>query len=245
MSHSATNWAIKVRGLKPAAKIVLWHLADYYNPEHGCFPSQERLADDCEMSRATVNRCLDKLEELGLVRREKRIDPISKQQKSTFYILNFNKTHVQDLHTETRVSNCDTGAKAVSQIDTDPCLILGKSRVSNCDTNPVIEPVIEPVRVNPASPADDLDKILYQRGKSVLGQKASGQITKLKGLVGTGKALELIDISSRKENPNEYIAAIIRNETPGRGGQTARTIQSAAEFADTILAQREATGIRY
>ncbi len=234
MSHQATNWAIKVRGLKPAAKIGLWHLADYYNPEHGCFPSQGRLADDCEMSRASINVQLKILEDVGVIKREKRIDPISKHQKTTFYVLNF---HV------TRVQNLDTAP--VSRIQTDPCPDLHETRVQNLDTNLVIEPVREPVRVNPASPADDLDKILYQRGKSVLGQKASGQITKLKGLVGTGKALELIDISSRKENPNEYIAAIIRNETPGRGGQTARTIQSAAEFADAIIAQREATGIRY
>ena len=96
-----------------------------------------------------------------------------------------------------------------------------------------------------ASPSEDLDKILYQRGKSVLGLKAAGQITKLKGSVGTGKALELIDISSRKENPNEYIAAVIRNEKLGGRSESAETIRSAAELADTILAERETTGIRY
>ena len=92
MSHDATNWAIKVKGLKPAAKIVLWHLADYYNPEHGCFPSQGRLADDCEMSRASVNVQLNTLELSGIIKREKRVDPVSKQQKTTFYILNFDVT---------------------------------------------------------------------------------------------------------------------------------------------------------
>ena len=67
MSHRATNWAIKQRGLKPATKIVLWHLADRHNPDIGCFPSQERLADECEMSRSTLNLHLKKLENLGVV----------------------------------------------------------------------------------------------------------------------------------------------------------------------------------
>ena len=39
MSHEATNWAIKQRGLKPTTKIVLWHLCDRFNPDYGCFPS--------------------------------------------------------------------------------------------------------------------------------------------------------------------------------------------------------------
>ena len=49
MSHAATNWAIQQRGLKPATKIVLWHLCDRHNPDFGCFPTQVRLAEDAEM----------------------------------------------------------------------------------------------------------------------------------------------------------------------------------------------------
>ena len=48
MSHAATNWAIQQRGLKPATKIVLWHLCDRHNPDFGCFPTQARLAEDYE-----------------------------------------------------------------------------------------------------------------------------------------------------------------------------------------------------
>mgnify|MGYP000131343268 FL=1 len=55
MSHEATNWAIKQRGLKPTTKIVLWHLCDRFNPDYGCFPSQDRLAHDCEISRSTAS----------------------------------------------------------------------------------------------------------------------------------------------------------------------------------------------
>jgi hypothetical protein len=89
MSHEATNWAIKQRGLKPTTKIVLWHLCDRFNPDYGCFPSQVRLAHDCEISRSTLNEHLRQLEATGLLRRVPRIDPVTKRQMPTRYILGF------------------------------------------------------------------------------------------------------------------------------------------------------------
>lgn len=70
MSHKATNWAIQQRGLKPATKLVLFYLADRHNPDHGCFPSHETLADDCEMSPRSILTHLDKLEDAGLILRQ-------------------------------------------------------------------------------------------------------------------------------------------------------------------------------
>jgi Helix-turn-helix domain len=89
MSHQGTNWAILQRGLKPTTKIVLWHLCDRYNPDYGCFPAQERLAYDCEISRSTLNLHLIRLEAAGLLRRVQRIDSVSKRQMSTRYVLGF------------------------------------------------------------------------------------------------------------------------------------------------------------
>jgi hypothetical protein len=89
MSHEATNWAIKQRGLKPTTKIVLWHLCDRFNPDYGCFPSQDRLAHDCEISRSTLNDHLGHLEAVGLLRRVPRLDPVTKRQLPTRYILGF------------------------------------------------------------------------------------------------------------------------------------------------------------
>lgn len=55
MSGLALIWAANVKGLKPAAKIVLIQLADFHTKETGqCNPSAQRLADECEMSRATL-----------------------------------------------------------------------------------------------------------------------------------------------------------------------------------------------
>jgi hypothetical protein len=89
MSHAATNWAIQQRGLKPTTKIVLWHLCDRFNPDYGCFPSQERLAHDCEIGRATLNRHLDVLEARGLIKRIRMIDHRTGQQRPTRYLLGF------------------------------------------------------------------------------------------------------------------------------------------------------------
>ena len=64
---------MKQVGLKPAAKIVLYWLADHHNGETGaCFPSLATLAKECEMDKATVVRHLNKLEKDGLIVRHER-----------------------------------------------------------------------------------------------------------------------------------------------------------------------------
>jgi len=71
----ALIWAANVKGLKPAAKIVLIQLADFHNKETGqCNPSAKRLADECEMGRATLFRHMTTLEQYGLVTRHARGD---------------------------------------------------------------------------------------------------------------------------------------------------------------------------
>lgn len=151
MSHNATNWAIRQKGLKPATKIVLWHLADCHNPAGGCFPSQKYLADECEMSRSTVNEHLDKLEKAGLIRRETQVDPRTKQQLPTQYHLALDGilfvTETQDVDDEetadaSAVSEIRTGS--VSGKTQKPCPENDHSRVRNPDTNLVREPVKEP-----------------------------------------------------------------------------------------------------
>jgi Helix-turn-helix domain len=96
MSHDATNWAIRQRGLKPATKLVLWYLCDRHNPDFGCFPRQDRLAAEAEMSVSSLNDHLRLLEEAGLIRRIKRSDPKTKQQMATLYILGFEARFIQE-----------------------------------------------------------------------------------------------------------------------------------------------------
>ncbi len=155
MSHQATNWAIRQKGLKPATKIVLWHLADRHNPDGGCFPMQRTLAADCEMSRSTLNLHLDKLEELGLIRRETGIDEKTKRQRPTryYFAFEFGETvseirtqavPVSENKTEPVSENRTQVVEAVSDFEQEPCPDFGVIRVLNPDTNSVSEPVKEP-----------------------------------------------------------------------------------------------------
>lgn len=148
MSHHATNWAIRQRGLKPATKLVLWHLCDRHNPDQGCFPSQDKLAHDCEMSRSSLNEHLKALEEKGLIRREQRINEATKRQQSTSYMFAFEDEFVcasKDEPTPHVDFPCpESGHGAVSGKQTEPCPENEQSRVQNPDTNLVREPVREP-----------------------------------------------------------------------------------------------------
>ncbi len=136
MSHRATNWAIQQRGLAPATKLVLWHLWDRHNPDYGCFPSQDQLAADAEISRASLNTHLDKLERAGLIRRERRLAEDTKRQRTTRYFLGFEEDFAKKPCPE-------SGHRSTPE----PCPDFAKSRVQNLDTNPVSkEPVITTAR---------------------------------------------------------------------------------------------------
>ncbi len=89
MSHAATNWAIRQRGLKPATKFVLWILCDRHNPDFGCFPTQTRLAEDAEMSISALNDHLGTLEKMGLIHRTRTHNPRTNRRQPTRYILGF------------------------------------------------------------------------------------------------------------------------------------------------------------
>lgn len=176
MSHRATNWAVQVRGIKPAAKVVLWHLADRHNKDTGrCDPSQALLAEDCEMSRSAVNSHLTALEKAGLITRIQRVNSATKRQESTAYILNFEVKEPQDA--ATRVQKDDT--EAVSRNDPDPCPENGESRVRNQDTNPVREPVKNLARTRAVSSGEDyLVQAVIDRKPFLLRQVSPSQARK-------------------------------------------------------------------
>lgn len=155
MSHDATNWAIKQRGLKPAVKLLLWQLADRHNKDtKRCDPSQDGLAEDCEMSRSSVVRHLEELERRGLIQRVTGVHPRTKRQLRTSYLLGCDHDlTVPDLsakavcQNETRLEDeavCQNEKRAVCQRTPEPCVKNGESRVSNWNSNLVREPVTQP-----------------------------------------------------------------------------------------------------
>lgn len=144
MSHQATNWAFQQRGLEAATWRVLVMLADRHNPDYGCFPSQNQIPSDAEMSRSSLNVHLEKLERAGLIRRERRIDPDTRKQRSTRYVLAFEVEFDRK-----PCPDAGHGNEAADPMKSraEPPGAVSRSRVQNLDTNPVsIEPVITTAR---------------------------------------------------------------------------------------------------
>lgn len=166
MSHRATNWAMGITGLRPAEKLLLLCLANRHNPDMGCFPDQATLARDSCMSRSAVNDNLARLEAAGLIRRVQRLDPRTRRQCSTCYILGFelaaeagdgapqeppqvSRPAASEAHAEVGADE-EQAAEPRPDVGHGPCRISGRgpcpdsgqSRVRNSDTNPVREPVI-------------------------------------------------------------------------------------------------------
>jgi DNA-binding transcriptional ArsR family regulator len=73
MSYVLMAWAVKQKTGSASRKAVLLALADRANKDTGrCDPSIARIAEDTELSAATVKRALGDLEESGLVERLRR-----------------------------------------------------------------------------------------------------------------------------------------------------------------------------
>lgn len=166
MSGMALIWAANVKGLKPAAKIVLIQLADFHNKETGqCNPSAKRLADECEMGRATLFRHMTTLEQCRLVTRHARGDGDG-GRGSNQYELHLDIT----LGPSARPKGGADGPNGVSsQNETGGNVSKkrGKSLngetgvVPNRDTNLSTEPVKEPpMRKREAAVGKEAEKIL-------------------------------------------------------------------------------------
>ena len=65
-------WARAIKTGSATIKSVLMAVANYADEDGICWPSQEQLADDTELSRHSVMRALDQLEDMGLLDRERR-----------------------------------------------------------------------------------------------------------------------------------------------------------------------------
>ncbi|WP_052245174.1 helix-turn-helix domain-containing protein [Halocynthiibacter namhaensis] len=138
MSHKATNWAIQQRGLKPSTKIILWFLSDCHNSHTGrCDPCQATLAEECEMSRSTVNLHLADLEKRGLIRRIQRSNAATKTKKSTLYILALDDEKPQNVEKAVSENRTRDSGKAVSEKTAKPCPKKGRSRVRPIGHKPV------------------------------------------------------------------------------------------------------------
>ena len=72
MSNQAITWAISQRTGRSVIKFLLMAIANYCDDEGKCWPRQQTLADDTEMSLDSVQRHLKELERLGMLYRTPR-----------------------------------------------------------------------------------------------------------------------------------------------------------------------------
>jgi hypothetical protein len=113
---------------------------------------------------------------------------------------------------------------------------LLSSLEANITTTSTIRSV--PSERAPLLPVDQ-EKQLFDRGKQILGKNAGGQIAKLRAAKGgsTPLARAAIEQASAKENPSEYIAAVIRG---GTGPPSfARKERPNGGFTALLLQQKE------
>ena len=168
MSHAATNWAIKQRGLKPATKIVLWFLCDRHNPDFGCFPTQARLAEDAEMSISALNEHLATLEDLGLIHRIHAHDPHSHRRLPTRYVLGFEQEFPQkptpesgdrfvEIMEENDTPSPETTDGAISGFPAGPSPDFPQSHLRFPEYNLVREPLTKPVKQEEDAQAREID----------------------------------------------------------------------------------------
>jgi len=172
MSHAATNWAIQQRGLKPATKIVLWHLCDRHNPDFGCFPTQARLTEDTETSISDLNYHLTTLEGLGLIHRIRAHDPHNHRRLPTRYILGFEQGFPQkpppksgdgfvEITEENNSPSPETTDGAISGFPDVPSPDFAQSHLRNPEYNLVREPLTKPVKEEEDAQAREIDYDLF------------------------------------------------------------------------------------
>ena len=72
MSLQAMAWARAMRTGSATVKSVLLAVANYADEEGVCWPSHKQLCEDTELSRNSIIRALDQLQDMGLLTREGR-----------------------------------------------------------------------------------------------------------------------------------------------------------------------------
>jgi DNA-binding MarR family transcriptional regulator len=111
MSIQAVAWALKQRTGSPTLKVTLLAVANYADEEGKCWPSQERLALDTDLSERSVRDALKRLQEMGYLSREAR--RINGNQRETD-IIRLN-SHRKILPVETPPENDDTATGKLRQ----------------------------------------------------------------------------------------------------------------------------------
>jgi len=139
MSFQAMAWAVEQKTGDAIARSLLLTLANYAD-EHGkCWPSLNRLSDDCEMHRATVIRKLEQLSQRGLITREQKTTPAG-----TYNVYTLSLTATPS-RTE-RLPQSHTATTLVAQ--SDPILSIEPIKEPKATPRSVLSEVLKPETVD-------------------------------------------------------------------------------------------------
>lgn len=179
--------AMRIRVGNPLRKLVLIKLADNANDLGECWPSHQHIADQCEISRRSVINHINKLEEMGLLRREYRTKNNEKQSNLYYLTLDGEGSAGDSLPSE-RDAPPSAGGSLPSAGDTPPPSAGDAHRTSH-SPEPVIEPVNESLK-----PKDRL--IAFGVDKQVLEDFLA--VRKAKRLPLTHTAIDGLEREARK-----------------------------------------------
>lgn len=131
MSVRALTWSFNLRLQDMAAKAVLHALADHADESGKCWPSLARIARFAGCSESTARRALQRIEALGIVRREAR------EGQSDIFHLNSEWDPLQ-ADTPVKSEGVSTGAEPLSTRHPTPVILQGDP--CQADTRTVKEP---------------------------------------------------------------------------------------------------------
>ena len=148
MSHEMTKWAWRQETDSSVEKIVLVNLADRANDEEICWPSQERIANECRLTRQSVNQQIRKLVEHGLI--SVFHDRSNGHQRANIYKIgpSAQSQKPESTRTTSTVNDVDSGEGARVNQDDSGCVNQDDSgRVNDVDT--IDEPSVLNRKIEP------------------------------------------------------------------------------------------------
>ena len=148
MTIRAMNWAWGV-DLPPAMKLVLLKLADRANDDGECWPGMEVVAEACGVSVRSVMRYVKQMEEMGLLRVDRRIGEDGRRLTNVYW-MNFEWSPSDNLSH----GPCDNGStNHVTTVSPDKELKLfiettvettdATTKVAAPDPHPEPEPIVQ------------------------------------------------------------------------------------------------------
>ena len=136
---SITNELIRDKSLKANTKILLLVLMTYENKEGFAYPSQPRLIEETRLSKNTLLKCLNELEEKGYIKRVKE-----KGENNKYYINSSIKIDTSTsikINTSEDVTSIKNDTRGSIKIDTLEVLNTSNKKEKEKKTN--IDKIIE------------------------------------------------------------------------------------------------------